>query len=134
MFCLSVFKSWNTYAHFHINRGSNERFTGWEYNLFMLITFFLLLNLQNGNYLYANFLVYNLTIYRNCPLFQFLRHGIGIHIPILTGVQNGHFNNWKNGHISWKTFFWKLSFHDEDQLYPNCLFFIVTIYHKFLLF
>ena len=62
--------------------------------------------------------------------FQFLSRGIHMHIPILTGVQNGRTSLRKNGHILLKTLFFRLSFRDEGDLYANFLFDVLTIYPK----
>ena len=65
---------------------------------------------QDPRHLYANHLFYILSVYCiafifyaissllnvNLFLFQFLSHGILMHIPILTGVQIGRISRWKN--------------------------------------
>ena len=50
-------------------------------------------------HLYANCLFYILNIYPKCLLFEFLSADIRIHIPILTGVENGRTSLQKNSHI-----------------------------------
>ena len=53
-----------------------------------------------------------------------------MHIPILTGIQNGPTSLRKNSHILLKN----VLFEDEGHLYAKCLFDILTIYPKCLLF
>ena len=54
-----------------------------------------------------------------------------MHIPILTGVQNGCTSLRKNGHILLKKlFFRRFFFRDEGDLYANSLFDVLTIYPK----
>ena len=57
-----------------------------------------------------------------------------MHIPILTGVQNVRISRWRIGHILIKLLLLKLIFQNEGHLYGNCLFYILPIYCKFLLF
>ena len=59
---------------------------------------------------------------------------MSVHISILTGVQNVRFSRSINGHTLTKTLLLKLIFQDEGHLYGNCLFYILSIYYKFLLF
>ena len=66
--------------------------------------FFLKLNFQDNGHLHANCLFCILIIYRKCFAFQFSCRGIGMHISILTGVQNRRFSSWKNGYIFLKKF------------------------------
>ena len=46
----------------------------------------------------ANLLLYILSIYRKCFLYQFLCCGMHMHIPILRGVQNGRISHQKHSH------------------------------------
>ena len=48
--------------------------------------------------LFSNCLFCILNIYHKCLFLQFLGCGISMHIPILTGVQNGQISSWKNGY------------------------------------
>ena len=48
-----------------------------------------MLKFHDEGQLYSNCLVYILTIYCKCPLFQFLNCDIRMQIPVLTEVQNG---------------------------------------------
>ena len=72
-----------------------------------------LLNLlfHKEGHLYANCLLYIPTIYRKCHLFQFFSRGIRMHIPILTGVQNGRTSLRKNGDIFIKNVLFDALFH-----------------------
>ena len=56
-----------------------------------------------------------------------------MHIPILTGVQKTRIGGW-NGHFLLKNLHVKLNYQDEGHLYASCLFYILSIYLKFLLF
>ena len=75
-----------------------------------------------------------LTIYLKWHFFQFFSRGIRMHIPILTGVQNGRMILRKKSCFAKKYFFLKFIFWDEDHLYANCKVYILTIYYKCLLF
>ena len=57
-----------------------------------------------------------------------------IRIPILTGVQNKHISRRKDSVFLLKMFFLKLVFHDVGHLYAKCLFYILTIYAKSLIY
>ena len=65
--------------------------------------FFLKLLFRDEGHLYANCLFYIPTIYPKCLLSQFYSRGIRMHIPILTGVQNGGTSLRKNSRILLKT-------------------------------
>ena len=69
-----------------------------------------------------------------CLLFQFFSRGILVHIPILTGSQNGHITRLKDSVIFAKNILFEASLHDEGHFYANCLFYIRTIYLKCHLF
>ena len=69
--------------------------------------FFLKLLLLDEGHLHANCLFYILTIYPKCHPFQFFSCGIRMHIPILTGVQNGHISRLKDSvFLAKKCSFW----------------------------
>ena len=70
----------------------------------------------------------------NAFLFSFFYCGIRKRISILIGTQNGRISSSKNVIFLWKMFFLKLNFQDEDQLYANCLFHILSLYRKYFLF
>ena len=57
-----------------------------------------------------------------------------MHIAILTGVQNGRINRGKNSHILLRNVLFEAYFRDEDHLYANCLFYILSLCLKCLLF
>ena len=86
---------------------------------------------QDEGDLYANSLFNVLTLYHKCYLFQFLRCDIQMHIPMLTGVQNGCMNLRK-----------KFSFAEKYLLFPqmkvtcmqidNIIFWLFTIHTFFL--
>ena len=57
---------------------------------------------HDEGHLHANCLFYILTIYLKCLLFKFFTDDIRIHIPILTGVQNGHRSLWKQSYFAKK--------------------------------
>ena len=94
--------------------------------------FFLKLIFRDEGHLYARFSFYIQTIYCKCLLFQFLGCGIHIHIPILTGVQNGRIGQRKSSHILLKHFLFEALFPRwmslvfqllvlcSDYLYPKC--------------
>ena len=52
---------------------------------------------QDEGQLYANFLFHMLIMERKFFAFQFLSRGICLCFPILTGINNGLFTNWKIG-------------------------------------
>ena len=58
---------------------------------------------------------------------------MSMHIPILTSVQNVRINRWRNGHILIENILLKHIFQDKDHLYSNSLFYIISIYCKYLL-
>ena len=58
--------------------------------------FFLKLLFREEGHLYGQCLFHIPTIYLKCLLFQFFSRGIRMHIPILTGVQNGHISRLKD--------------------------------------
>ena len=47
----------------------------------------------------ANFVIYILTIYRECLLFQFFSRRIRMYIAILAGVPYGRISHQKTSHI-----------------------------------
>ena len=94
-----VRKSWHTYAPSHRKRGSK-----WMHNLLkngriLTKTILFKLNLKNENHWDANFLIDIVTIYKECLLFQLLRRGIGMHITIPIGFQNGRISRRKMSHV-----------------------------------
>ena len=86
------------------------------------------LNFQCEGHLDAYFLIYILTFYYECVLFQLFSCGIRMHISILTGVQKGHTSRYKNSHNLLKNVLLKLNLQDEGHLYANSLFYILNIY------
>ena len=65
-------------------------------NVLILIKNVLLkMNFQNEGHSDAHCLLYVLSIYRKCFLFQFLGCDIRMHIPILIAVEKGHITNRK---------------------------------------
>ena len=79
------------------------------------------------------FLIYILTIYRGCILFQLFSRGMRMHIPILTGTQKGHIRGLKNGPSLLKNVLLGINFQEKSHLYANFMYYILTIYHKWLL-
>ena len=67
--------------------------------IFFWKLFLLKVHFQDGGQLYAHCLFYILIIWRKFLPFYFLNRGIGIYIPILTGIQNGYLTTWKIGDI-----------------------------------
>ena len=113
-----VLRFWHTYAHSHLNRGSKN--TNWRMkNVHLLLkNVHLKLNYQDEGRLNAScfvatsfprlrslvfkFFVGILTIYPKCHRFHFFSKDIGMYIPILTRIQNGHIS-----HLKYSTFFVK---------------------------
>ena len=91
-------------------------------------------NFQNEGHLDANFLIYILTINRECLLFQLFIRGIRMHISILTGVQIGYISGKEISLNFLKSVLYKVNFQDERYLCASCFFYILNIYHKCLLF
>ena len=83
---ISVLKLLHTYAHSRPNNGSKRTHYRLIKGPILLNNVVLKLNFQREGHLYANCLIYTLTIYHKCLLFQFLGCGIHMRIPILTGV------------------------------------------------
>ena len=96
--------------------------------------FFLKLNLQDESHLHANCLFCILVFYCKCFSFQFLYCGIHIHSSIPIVAQNGLVSSRKKLIFYWKMLFLKLNFKDEDQLYANCLFRILSHHRKCFIF
>ena len=73
----------------HISMGSK-----WTHNLLTKWSCFdkNVLNFEDEGHLDANFLIYILTIYCQCFLFQFFSLDMCMYIPILKGIQNWHLN------------------------------------------
>ena len=94
MLSFSVLKWWHTYSHFNPNRCSNWWHKSRKKNCHILLKnfFFFKLYFQDEGDLYANSLFNVLTLYHKCYLFQFLSCDIRMHVPTLTGVQNGCMN------------------------------------------
>ena len=89
------------------------------------------LNWQVEGQLYANRLFYILFIYHKCLLFQFLSRDIRMHIPILTGIQNGRIRSWKNGHI-WLNIATIATFESlNDKVKVNCMPTALLIFWQF---
>ena len=80
----------------------------------------------------ACFVLWFFTV--NAFLFQLLYCGIRMRSSILKGAQNGRISSRKNVIFFWKKFFLKLNFQDEDQLYANCLFHILSLHCECFLF
>ena len=55
-------------------------------------------------------------------------------LAFYSGVQNVHIRRWRNGHILIKDLLLKFIFQYESHLYEICLFYILSICCKFLLF
>ena len=86
--------------------------------------FFLKLYFRDEVHLHVSYSFHSLTVYAKCLLFQFFSRGICMHIPILTGVQNGRKSCQRNSHILLKSVPFKSNFQDEGHLHVNCLFYI----------
>ena len=71
----------------------NERMSVGKNGHTLLKDVLLKINFQDKGHLYVRCLLYILTIYVKCLLFQFLGRGIRIHIPILTPVRNGRISS-----------------------------------------
>ena len=77
----------NTYSYSYPSWGSKWAHAYLKKSFFSKKMFFLKLNFQDEDQLYANCLFHILSLYRKCFLFQFLIGCIRMHIHILTGVQ-----------------------------------------------
>ena len=82
-------------AHSHPNRGSKCMFKLLKNGHILIKNVLLKINFQDEGHLDANFLIYILTIYCECLLFQFFNRDVRMHIPVLTGVQNGYISRRK---------------------------------------
>ena len=67
-----------------------EHISGWKTGHILQKNVLLKLNFQGEGHLSAYFMIYILTICRERFLFQLFSRGRRMHIPILTGVQEGH--------------------------------------------
>ena len=109
---------WHTYVYSHPKRSPKWMLSHQENSHNLLNT--CKLNFQDEVQLRANCFFYILSFCFKCFLLQFLNRGIRMHIPTLTGVQNGRTSLWKNGHILLKKpFFLRLYFRDKGNLYAN---------------
>ena len=80
----SVVRLWHKYAHSHPNRGSKYTHQYWRSGRILLKDVLLKLIFQDEGHLHVSCLFYMLSIYCQSLLFQFLSHGIRMHITILT--------------------------------------------------
>ena len=114
----------------------NERISRLKTLMFSQKIIFLKFIFRGEGHLYASFLFFILAIYRKCLLFHSFVWGLRIQLPILTGFQKGRIkkDGWRNVHILLKSVLLKLTFHNADYLYVNCLLFILSVYCKCLLF
>ena len=105
-------------------------------SLFSLSAFFSILKWwqRHDSHLYAYCLLYIFTICHKCLLFQFLGYGIGIQTLILTEIQKKRITGWKNGQYLLKNILFQLNFHDEGNLYANCLFHILSFFARCFFF
>ena len=117
-----VFTFCNSYAHSHPDNSSKRRHYGLKKCHILLKIVLLKLNLQHEGQLYANCLIYILTIYHKCLLFQFLGRGIRMQIPTLTRAQKEHISFRKGVHNLLKNALLKFNFQHEGHLYANFLF------------
>ena len=123
----SVLTLWHSYPHSLPDIGSKETHYLLKNGHILLRKVQLKLNFQDEGHLYVNcFFLYSLSLCLKCLLSQFHSGGIPMHISILTAVQKRHISNWKTGHLLLKALLLMLKFHDEGQLYSNCLFYILT--------
>ena len=134
MASFSVLRLWRTYAHSHLKKNSKRT----NYRLInchiLLKSVLLKLNLQDEGHLYPGFYIFILTICCKCLLFQFFSCDILTHIPNLTGLQNGRLSRQKNSHILLKNVIFEAYFlRWRSLVFQFLLFFILTIYRKFLL-
>ena len=84
--------------------------------------------------MYAKRLIYILTIYCKCLLFQFLGCDIRMQIPILTGVQKRTHLRLKNGHtLLLKNVVLNLHFLHEGHVDVIFLIYILTVHRESLL-
>ena len=106
------------------------------FSLFSLNAFFSILKWWHRHdcRVYAYCLLYIFTICRKCLIFQFLGYGISMQILILRKVQKKLITGWKNVHNLLKNILFLLNFQDQDKLYDNCLFHILSFYVTCLLF
>ena len=79
-----------------VKRVQNGCLSRWKNSRILIKNLISKFNFQDEGHLDVNFLIYFLTIYCKCLLFQFFSCGIPMHILILTGVQNGRISCWKN--------------------------------------
>ena len=105
-------------------------------SLFSLSAFFSILKWwqRHDSHLFAYCLLYIFTICHKCLLFQFLGYGIGIQTLILTEIQKKRITGWKNGQYLLKNILFQLNFHDEGNLYANCLFYILSFFARCFFF
>ena len=100
--------------HFSILIGvQNGPISSWKNEIFFWKMFFLKLNFQDEDQLYAHCLFHIMPLYHKCFLFQSLISCIRMHIHILTGVQTWNIISWRNGH------YFAENRQAEGQLYAN---------------
>ena len=83
---------------------------------------------DEGHLLYTDCLLYILTLYSKCLLFQFSIHGIHMHILILRGVQNGRISRRENSLILLQNVVFEAYFPRWRPLVFQILVYILTIY------
>ena len=84
MLSFSILILWHRYAHSHANSGSKRSHYQLQKGPILQKSALLKLNLQHQDHLYANCLIYILTIYHKWFLFQFLGRRIRMEVPVLT--------------------------------------------------
>ena len=126
----------HTYTHSHSKKGSKRTYLRLKKGHILLIIVLLKFNFEHKGHLYASFLLCIFSFCLKCLLFQFLSRGICMHIPILTGVQIGHTNHWKDSHILLKKwYFWSLFSEMKVTCIPIvCFIFLLFTVNAFFLF
>ena len=83
----------------------NRRIICYKNGRILIKNVILKFNFQNEGHFHPDFLIYVLTIYRECLLFQLFSRGICMHTPMLTTVEYGHTGVYKNSHIFLEMYF-----------------------------
>ena len=109
----AFFQFWGCGIHMHIRtitRVQKGRICGWKEGHMLLLNVLLTMNFEHEGHLYANCLFCIFSFFIKCLLSQLSSRDIDMHIPILSGVQIGRTNRWKNSHIMAKNDLFKVYF------------------------
>ena len=98
-----------------LTKVQNFRIICWKNSHILLKIVLFDAKFQGEGHLYANYFFYILAICRKCLRIQISRCGTRMHIPIITGVENGQISSWKSGRILMKNVLLRLNLQNEGH-------------------